>query len=272
MAGGESTEVRSGLGRQQGMHIFGGGMMTGYLWDTIKQFVQTGKETRKVELKRELVFSDRTKQAEFAKDICALANTSGGTGYLIIGVLDAKERTSDDPASYIVGVSYNEDEFQRQIQQALSNFCNPVPEIRLETTRDPQTLKSIGVIVVPRSIRRPHEIIRESGKVQKGIYVRRGAETFQATRAEILEMTTGGRDVCLLVNLGRPITKDQQEQISRLFDVQILEIVEPDEIPPKFDDNQPYEFQIAQLVNSLGLTPEEWQTLRIIVNLPGFAP
>jgi hypothetical protein len=248
--------------------------MADRLWNTIAHFVSTGKETRKVDLKRELALSDRVKQAELAKDVCALANTSGGTGYLIIGVLDAKdkERTSDDPATYIIGVSYDEDEFQRQIQQALSNFCNPVPDARLETIRDPQTLRDVGVILVPRSTRRPHEIIRESGKVQKGIYVRRGAETFSASREEILEMTAGGRDVCLIVNLGRPITKEQQEQIGRLLDVQISEVVEPDEVPPRFDDAKPYEFQIARLVSNLGLTSEEWQTLRIVVNLPGFAP
>lgn len=242
------------------------------LWNTVAQFVHTGKETRKVDLKRELVLSDRTKQAEFAKDVCALANTSGGTGYLIIGILDAKERTSTDPAMYIIGVSYDEDELQRQIQQILSNFCNPVPDVRLETIRDPQTLRDIGVVIVPRSIRRPHEIIRESGKVQRGIYVRRGAETFHASRGEILEMTAGGRDVCLIVNLGRPLTNEQQEQISRLLDVQISEIVEPDEVPPCFDDEALYELQVTRLVGSLGLTSEEWQTLRIVVNLPGFAP
>jgi hypothetical protein len=246
--------------------------MTGSLWNTIEQFVHTGKETRKADLKRELVLSDRTKRAEFAKDVCALANTSGGTGYLIIGVLDAKERTSNDPASYIIGVSYDEDELQRQIQQALSNFCNPVPDIRLETIHDPQASRDIGLVIVPRSVRRPHEIIRESGQVRKGIYVRRGAETFLASREEILEMTAGGRDVCLIVNLGRPVTKEQQEQISRLLNVQISEVVEPDEVPPRFNDEQPYEFQIARLVSNLGLTSEEWQTLRIVVNLPGFAP
>jgi len=242
------------------------------LWKTIAPFVHSGRETRKVDLKRELLLSDRTKQAELAKDICALANTSGGTGYLIIGVLDAKDRTSDDPATYIIGISYDEDELQRQIQQVLSNFCNPVPDVRHVTTHDPQTLRDIGVIIVPRSVRRPHEIVRESGRVHRGIYVRRGAETFFASREEILEMTAGGRDVCLIVNLGRPITKEQQEQISKLLDVQISEVVEPDEVPPRFGDEEPYEFQIARLVSSLGLTLEEWQTLRVVVNPPGFAP
>jgi hypothetical protein len=245
--------------------------MNDSLWNTIAAFVRTGKETRKVDLKRELALSDRTKQAELAKDVCALANTAGGSGYLIIGVLDAKERTSDDPATYVIGVSCDEDELQRQVQQALSNFCNPIPDVRYVTMRHPQVLRDIGVIVVPRSFRRPHEIIRESGKVQRGIYVRRGAETFPASREEILEMTAGGRDVCLIVNLGRPL-KEQQEQISRLLDVQISEIIEPDEVPPHFNDEEPYEFQIAQLVSSLGLTSEEWQTLRILVNPPGFAP
>jgi hypothetical protein len=246
--------------------------MTDFLWTTLEPFIRTGKETRKVDLKRELDLSSRTNRAEFSKDICALANTAGGIGYLIIGILDVKERTDDDPVAYVTGISHNEDEFQRLIQQALSEFCNPVPDIRYVTMRHPQVPKDVGVVVVPRSFRRPHEIIRESGRVQKGIYVRRGAETFPASREEILEMTAGGRDVCLIVNFGRPITGEQQEQISRLLNVQISEVIKLEEVPPRFSDEEPFEFQIAQLVDRIGLTSEEWQTLRILVNPPGFAP
>lgn len=246
--------------------------MTERIWNIIAPYVRMGKETRKVDLKRELDISERPKQAELAKDICAIANTSGGSGYLIIGVQDAKERTSDDPSSYVVGVTCEEDDLQRQIQQALGNFCNPIPAVRYYTIGPPQIPRDIGVIVIPRSLVRPHEIARESGKVQRGIYVRRGAETFRAGREEIMEMTGAGRDTCILINLGRPLNKGQQEQICQLRNVFIAEVIQPDQTPPSFHDNEPYEIQTAQTIDGLGLTLEEWQSLPILVNLPGFAP
>jgi hypothetical protein len=243
------------------------------LWQVLEPFVASGRETRKVDLKREVDVSGRSGQAKLAHDIAAIANTSGGTGYLIIGVLDTKERTGVNPANYAVGFRPPDlDEFQRTVLQALDNYCKPVPDIRFEEMIHPDAGKPILVVVVLRSIRRPHEIIREGEGVRKGIFVRRGAETFQASGAELAEMYGRSSEVCLVVNLGRPLSPTHLQQIEQVMDDHVLEVIEPDIVPFQFDNEKSYSEQAKVLLNGLGLVSEDWQMLRLVVNLPGLAP
>jgi len=238
------------------------------LWKSIEPVIQSGRETRKIDLKRELDLNDKVKQAKFAKDVAALANTAGGVGYLIIGVLDTKERTGTDPATYVPGFDCPEaDAFQRLMQQALDNFCNPPPEIDFELVAHPTLSVKIGVVLVLRSTRRPHEIIRDSGEVKRGIYVRRGAETFIASREELQEMITS-KGLIVLLNFGRPLTPDHLQQLKTLTQAQIDEI----HTPLQYADDEPYSSQTQRFLNALGLTSEEWQSLQIVVNLPGLTP
>jgi hypothetical protein len=41
---------------------------------------------------------------------------------------------------------------------------------------------------------------------------------------------------------------------------------------PQFDHEQPFADQVRALVESIGYSPEDWQTMPIIVNPPAFAP
>ena len=70
------------------------------LWRRIRRYVETGRESSKVDLKLTMQFSGAG-QAEFVKDVTAIANTPGGDGYIIIGVQDVKDRRSKDPQDYV---------------------------------------------------------------------------------------------------------------------------------------------------------------------------
>ncbi len=93
----------------------------------VKSWIINGVEGRKIEMKREFPLDDKTGKAKFAKLVTAIANTPGGTGYFIIGVVDKRDRASDRLDDIVVGVAHDEDGYQRQIQQALTDFTNPVP-------------------------------------------------------------------------------------------------------------------------------------------------
>lgn len=162
------------------------------LWDEIKGPLDSGIETPKIDLKRELDLSTRPKAAEFAKDVAAIANTSGGTGYIVIGVLDRGQRKG--MTDYVPGFEGDPDLLYRQMLQALSNYVDPPPDIDYQELNHPTTgrkiSRKIGVIVIHASYRRPHVIARNSEGIANGqIWVRRGSETFIASREEIIEMT-----------------------------------------------------------------------------------
>ncbi len=68
----------------------------------------------------------------------------------------------------------------------------------------------------------------------------------------------------VIVNFGHPLTPAQLDAIAGA--TQPAECVIA--IPTQFDPSQPFVSQARVLVDSVGLTPEEWQTRPILVNLP----
>jgi hypothetical protein len=73
----------------------------------------------------------------------------------------------------------------------------------------------------------------------------------------------------LILNFSHPITPDQRAQIEALADTSISEIRT---IPVQIDQAETLEQQIRDLVDATGLSPEEWQTLPLLINPPGYAP
>ena len=243
------------------------------LWKILAPSVLSGRETRKIDLKRELDLLSKPGQAKFAKDVAAIANTLGGVGYLIIGVQDAKERTSTDPNSFILEWSVTDrDAFSRSITQALSNYCNPIPDTRLEEMIHPETGRRLGVIVIPRSFNCPHEIVRESEGVRQGFYVRRGADTYAASREE-LRALLDGRDVRIVLNFHQPLTSPNHEQLEKATQARVVEIIVPfSGLPIRLSEDRSFVEEARRLADEMQLTPEEWRTLPLVVNLPGLAP
>ncbi len=73
----------------------------------------------------------------------------------------------------------------------------------------------------------------------------------------------------LILNYSHPLTPEQLTQIETLAGTPIEEVRT---IPVQIDQAEPLEPQITAIVNSVGLSSEEWQTRRLLINPPGYAP
>ncbi len=73
----------------------------------------------------------------------------------------------------------------------------------------------------------------------------------------------------IIVNFSHPLTPEQQERIEELAGQPVERVID---VPAQFDEEVPFAEQVPPLVTAAGLTPEEWQTLPILVNLPSYAP
>jgi hypothetical protein len=73
----------------------------------------------------------------------------------------------------------------------------------------------------------------------------------------------------LILNFSHPITAEQRVQIEALAEMPISEIRT---IPVQIEQAEPLSSQIAALVDAVGLSPEEWQTMPLLINPPGYAP
>ncbi|KYH34068.1 divergent AAA domain protein [Clostridium tepidiprofundi DSM 19306] len=130
------------------------------------------KEGRKLDFKLKLDFTTESAKREFVKDVCAIANSRGGRGYLIIGVEDKTKR--------IVGIDEN-DFTEEQIQQIVSTRCDPPIPISLEYIKIKN--KIIGVINIYDGRQKPYQI-RENGV----FYIRRGSTTDVMRKQEIVSV------------------------------------------------------------------------------------
>ena len=73
----------------------------------------------------------------------------------------------------------------------------------------------------------------------------------------------------LILNFTHPLTSEQRAQIEALAYTSIEEIRT---IPVQIDQAEPLEAQITTIVDTTGLSSEEWQTLPLLINPPGYAP
>ncbi|RMD60419.1 hypothetical protein D6833_09735 [Candidatus Parcubacteria bacterium] len=69
----------------------------------------------------------------------------------------------------------------------------------------------------------------------------------------------------LILNFSHSLTGEQRAQIEALTGQAIENVVA---IPSQIDTQQPLPPQIAAMADAAGLTPEEWQTMPILVNPP----
>ena len=73
----------------------------------------------------------------------------------------------------------------------------------------------------------------------------------------------------LILNFSHPLTNEQRAQIEALAKTSIEEVRT---IPVQIDQSNLLEPQITTIVNAVGLSSEEWQTLPLLINPPGYAP
>lgn len=68
-----------------------------------------------------------------------------------------------------------------------------------------------------------------------------------------------------LLNFSHPITDEQRAQIEAITGKAVERLIE---IPVQFDHARPFHEQVLELLQQVELTPSEWQTQLILINLP----
>jgi len=140
----------------------------------IKQlkYLLSRPEGIKLDFKQSISLEYDSDKKEFAKDICAIANSKGGRGYIIYGI---KDKTKE-----VVGVEL-ESFGEEKLQQLVSNRIDPPVPIRIEVVE--YQGKKIVVVTIFNSDDKPHQLIYNGS-----FYIRRGSTTGVAKRHEIANM------------------------------------------------------------------------------------
>ncbi|MBU5485291.1 putative DNA binding domain-containing protein [Clostridium sp. MSJ-11] len=124
----------------------------------------------KLDFKQMLELDIESGRKELSKDICAIANSRGGRGYLIIGI--------EDKTKKIIGVD-EENYSEEKIQQIVSSRCEPPIPVSLEFVDLGD--KKIAVINIYDGAQKPYQL-RENG----AFYIRRGSTTDTMRKEEII--------------------------------------------------------------------------------------
>jgi hypothetical protein len=69
----------------------------------------------------------------------------------------------------------------------------------------------------------------------------------------------------LILNFSHPLTQAQLDAVQELTGQSVERVIE---VNTDFDHFQPFVKQAQQLVGSVGLTPKQWQSARLLINLP----
>lgn len=162
-------------------------------------------EGRKIDFKREIYLNYESCKKELAKDVCAMANSGGGRGYIIVGV--------EDKSREIVGVKDLKVLDEEKIQQIVSSRCEPPIPIMVEIVEIKN--KSVGVIIIYDGGQKPYQI-RETGAFN----IRRGSTT-DTMRKE--ELVAAFEENLLLIVETCPIMKSRieflnMELVSKYFE------------------------------------------------------
>mgnify|MGYP000144148797 FL=1 len=155
----------------------------------------------KLDFKECLRLDTDSDKKEFVKDVCAIANSSGGRGHIVFGVKDKSRE--------VVGVDLEPFDEER-IQQIICNRCDPPVPIKVDIID--YYGKNVAVITIYKSNQRPHQV-RQTGT----FYIRRGSTTDVARRHEIANMlqenglTSSEQTLCRKV----PISELDEEMLKQ---------------------------------------------------------
>ena len=134
------------------------------------------RESQHLEYKRDNYPSEDKNKKEFLKDVSALANGMGG--HLLIGV--GEDNNSHLPVE-LVGIENAEDEKQAAIQVCNDSIQERIQGLRVETV-SLKNGKSVLIIEVPPSIRKPHMVSFKKGRY---FWKRRESHVHPMTLGEI---------------------------------------------------------------------------------------
>ncbi|GIM29461.1 ATP-binding protein [Clostridium polyendosporum] len=129
------------------------------------------EEGTKLDFKQKLELYYETGKKELAKDICAIANSKGGRGYILVGV--------EDKSKEFVGIDSINKFTEEQIQQIISSRCDPPIPISVDWFDIDG--KDIASITIYDGQQKPYQI-RENG----AFYIRRGSTTDIMRKQELV--------------------------------------------------------------------------------------
>jgi len=129
-------------------------------------------EGPKLDFKASLCLDQESNKKEFVKDVCAIANSKGGRGYIVFGVKDKSKE--------VVGFETKDFEEER-IQRMICNRCDPPIPIRVDEID--YYGKNVMILTIFKTKQAPHQL-RKNGT----FYVRRGSTNDVARREEIANM------------------------------------------------------------------------------------
>lgn len=135
-------------------------------------YLLSKEEGTKLDFKLKLNLDTEGNKKEFAKDICAIANSKGGRGYILFGI--------EDKTKNIVGIS-TDNFIEEKLQLIVSTRIDPPVPISVDIINIQD--KAVGVITIYNTDQKPHQL-RESG----AFYVRRGSTTDLMRKEEIASM------------------------------------------------------------------------------------
>jgi len=130
------------------------------------------QEGLKLDFKQKLSLDFESGKKELAKDICAIANSKGGRGYIVVGV--------EDKTKELIGLDESEVFTEEQVQQIISSRCEPPIPISVDEYNIRE--KRICIITIYDGEQKPYQL-KENG----AFYIRRGSTTDTMRKQELVE-------------------------------------------------------------------------------------
>ena len=128
------------------------------------------EEGTKLDFKVKMDIVIESGKKELAKDVCAIANSRGGRGYIVIGVEDKTKR--------VIGIDTSEFK-EEQLQQIISSRCEPPIPISIDFVI--YQSKNLAIITIYDGGQKPYQL-RENG----AFYIRRGSTTDTMRKDELI--------------------------------------------------------------------------------------
>lgn len=129
------------------------------------------EEGTKLDFKQLLELDTESSKKELTKDVCAIANSKGGRGYVIFGIEDKTKR--------ILGIDRNNFPSEEQLQQIISSRSEPPIPVKLDMLEIEE--KTVAVLTIYDGDQKPYQL-RENG----AFYVRRGSTTDTMRKQELV--------------------------------------------------------------------------------------
>ncbi len=130
------------------------------------------QEGLKLDFKQKLSLDFESGKKELAKDVCAIANSKGGRGYIVVGI--------EDKTKELIGLDESEVFTEEQVQQIISSRCEPPIPISVDEYNISK--KRICIITIYDGEQKPYQL-KENG----AFYIRRGSTNDTMRKQELVE-------------------------------------------------------------------------------------